>query len=72
MANDNWENGEGVVVPVSLIRELAENMVKTIDSWHEQRGIVNLNMGQCIVAMIAAVDAVAEEMHGYPDGGTLQ
>ena len=72
MANDNWEDGEGVVVPLSLIRELTENMIDTIDKWHEQRGIVNLNMGQCVVAMIAVVDAVAETMNGYPDGATLQ
>ena len=72
MANDNWEDGEGVVVPLSLIRELTESMIDTIDKWHEKRGIECLNMGQCVVAMIAAVDAVAETMNGYPDGATLQ
>lgn len=72
MENDNGEDGEGVVVPLSLIRELSENMIATIDKWHENRGIHCLDMGQCIVAMIAAVDAVAETMNGYPDGSTLQ
>ena len=72
MANDNWEDGEGVIVPVSLFRELAENMISTIDKWHENRGIECLNMSQCVVAMIAAVDAVAETMNGFPDGATLQ
>lgn len=72
MANDNWEDGEGVVVPLSLIRELTENMIATIDKWHEERSIHCLDMGQCVVAMIAAVDAVTETMNGYPDGSTLQ
>lgn len=72
MANDNWEDSEGVVVPLSLIKELTESMIDTIDKWHEERRIHSLNMGQCIVAMIAAVDAVAETMNGYPDGSTLQ
>ena len=30
------------------------------------------NTGQCIVAMIAAVDAAAETLHTYPDGTTIQ
>jgi hypothetical protein len=29
-------------------------------------------MGQCIVAMIAAIDAVTETIREYPDGFTLQ
>lgn len=72
MDNDNGEDGEGVVVPLSLIKALSENMVDTIDRWHEERGIHSLNMGQCIVAMIAAIDAVTETIREYPDGFTLQ
>jgi hypothetical protein len=29
-------------------------------------------MGQCIVAMLAAVDAVTESINEYPDGFTIQ
>jgi hypothetical protein len=47
-------------------------MVETIDRWHEDRGIHSLNMGQCIVAMIAAIDAVTETISEYPDSVTLQ
>lgn len=72
MDNDNGENGEGVVVPLSLIKALSDNMVETIDQWHEERGIHSLNMGQCIVAMIAAIDAVTETINQYPEGFTLQ
>ena len=72
MENDNGEDSEGVIVPLSLIRALSENMVETIDRWHEERGIHSLNMGQCIVAMIAAIDAVTETINQYPDGSTLQ
>ena len=39
MDNDNGEDGEGVVVPLSLIKALSDNMVDTIDRWHEDRGI---------------------------------
>jgi hypothetical protein len=72
MENDNWEDGEGVVVPLSLIKELSENMIETIDQWHEERSIHCLDVSQCIVAMIAAVDAVTETISEYPDGFTMQ
>jgi len=72
MDNDNGEDSEGVVVPLSLIKALSDNMVETIDRWHEERGIHCLNMMQCVVAMLAAVDAVNETLNEYPDGFTLQ
>lgn len=72
MENDNGEDSEGVIVPLSLIKALSENMVETIDLWHEERGIHSLNMGQCVVAMIAAIDAVTETINQYPDGFTIQ
>ena len=72
MDNDNGEDSEGVIVPLSLIKALSDNMVETIDRWHEDRGIHSLNMGQCIVAMIAAIDAVTETISEYPDSVTLQ
>jgi hypothetical protein len=72
MGDDNGKDGEGVVVPLSLIRMLAESMLETIDEWHEERGIHHLNTGQCVVAMLAAIDAAVETMHSYPDGMTIQ
>jgi hypothetical protein len=47
-------------------------MIMTIDQWHEERSIHCLDMGQCIVAMLAAVDAVTESINEYPDGFTIQ
>jgi hypothetical protein len=47
-------------------------MLEIIDQWHEERGIHYLNTSQCIVAMIAAVDAAAETLNTYPDGVTIQ
>ena len=72
MEDDNGKDVEGVVVPLSLIKALSENMLTTIDRWHEERGIHCLEMIQCVVAMLAAVDAAAETLNEYPDGFTLQ
>lgn len=72
MEHDDGEDGEGVIVPLSLIKALSENMLTTIDQWHEERNIHCLDMGQCVVAMIAAIDAVTETINRYPDGSTLQ
>ena len=72
MEHDNGEDGKGVIVPLSLIKALSENMLTTIDQWHEERNIHCLDMGQCIVAMIADIDAVTETINQYPDGSTLQ
>jgi hypothetical protein len=72
MEHDDGEDGEGVIVPLSLIKALSENMLTTIDQWHEERNIHCLDMGQCVVAMIAAIDAVTETINQYPDGSTLQ
>jgi hypothetical protein len=55
-----------------MIRLLAESILDTIDQWHEERGIHCLNTSQCVVAMLAAVDAAAEAIHNYPDGMTMQ
>lgn len=70
-ANDGEECGS-VTVPVSLIAMLTETLLDTIDHWHEERGIRDLNLSQCIVAMMAATDAAAEALIEYPDGATIQ
>jgi hypothetical protein len=72
MGNDDGAELGGVVVPLSLIQLLSEGMLELIDRWHEERKIKDLDITQCVVAMMAAVDAAAEALHGYPDGETLQ
>lgn len=71
MEDDDGQDG-GVVVPLSLIKMLAESNLATIDKWHEQRGIHDMNISMCIMAMLAAIDATVEEMREFPDGMTLQ
>ena len=72
MEDDNGENSASVIVPLSLIKALSENMLTTIDQWHEQRSIHCLDTDQCVVAMLAAIDAVIEIINQYPDGFTIQ
>jgi hypothetical protein len=72
MDDDDGENIQSVVVPLSLITILTESLLDVIDQWHEERGMHDLNTVQCIVAMMAAVDAASETLHSYPDGVTIQ
>ena len=72
MDDDYGKEHCGVVVPVSLIIALTDSLLTQIDKWHEDRGIEDLNLEKCVVAMMAAVDAAAETLHSYPDGATLQ
>lgn len=72
MGDDNGKEHCGVIVPVSLIAALTESLLRQIDQWHEDRGIENLDIQKCVVAMMAAVDAAVEAIDGYPDGHTLQ
>lgn len=61
MANDNWEDGEGVVIPLSLINEIHKSMIEAVDRWHEDRGIEDIDLHLCVVAMMAAVDAATQQ-----------
>ena len=72
MDDDYGKEHCGVVVPVSLIIALTDSLLTQIDKWHEDRGIEDLNIQKCVVAMMAAVDAAVEAIDGYPDGPTLQ
>lgn len=72
MVDDDGKEFSSVIVPLSLIQKLSEGLLQLIDEWHEQRGIEDLNLEKCVVAMMAAVDAAAETLHSYPDGATLQ
>jgi hypothetical protein len=72
MVFDDGEECSSVIVPLSLIMALKDAMLGTIDRWHEDRDIEDLNVSQCIVAMMAAGEAASEEMLQYPDGATIQ
>ena len=61
MEHDDGENC-GVIVPLSLITAIQSAMLDAIDAWHEERNIDELDLRQCLVAMMAAVDATAEQM----------
>lgn len=67
MEHDSGEE-RGVVVPVSLVEDIKEGLIDIVDRWHEERGIDDMEMRVCLVAMMAAVDAIAEEMVNFPDG----
>lgn len=67
MEHDSGEE-RGVVVPVSLVEDIKEGLIDIVDRWHERRGIDDMEMRVCLVAMMAAVDAIAEEMVNFPDG----
>lgn len=51
----------GVVIPLSLINDIHRAMIKAIDEWHEKRGIDEVDLHFCVVAMMAAVDAAADQ-----------
>lgn len=58
----------GVVVPLSLVEALKEGMMDIVDRWHEERGIDDVELQMCLVAMMAAVDTLAEQMVSYHGG----
>ena len=72
MGDDDGEEYGSVVVPLSLIMKLSGGLLELLDQWHEERKIEDLDVAQCVVAMMAAVDAATEALHGYPDKATLQ
>jgi len=61
----------GIVVPLSLVEALKEGMMDIVDRWHEERDIDDLELRVCLVAMMAAVDALAEQMVEYHGGGAV-
>jgi hypothetical protein len=74
MENDNGDEAEfhSVVVPVSLIHALTFEMLHVIDQWHEDRKIYVINHRQCFAAMIAATEAVMEQLDNGGPEVTLQ
>lgn len=51
----------GVVIPLSLINAIHKAMIEAIDKWHEDREIDDVDLHLCVVAMMAAVDAAADQ-----------
>lgn len=74
MEGDDWDDaeGSGVVVPVSLIRQIAFEIMHTVDVWHEDREIHTLDLKKVAVAILAAGQAAIEMMSNYPDEETIQ
>ena len=74
MEDDSGEDTEvsAVIVPVSLIQSLSFEMLHTIDSWHEDRGIDEVDLSKCFVAMMAAVEATMERLSNSSGQETLQ
>jgi hypothetical protein len=73
------EDGDGdgeefhaVVVPLSLIYALTFEMLHVIDQWHEDRKIDVINHRQCFTAMMAATEAVLEQLNNDGQRETLQ
>lgn len=70
MEHDSGEE-RGVVVPLSLVSDIEDGLMDIVDRWHEQRGIEDLDLQVCLVAMMAAVDAIAEKMVAQTGGGAV-
>lgn len=74
MEDDDGENDEisTVIVPVSLVHNLTFEMLHAIDAWHEDRGIDEIDLSKCFVAMMASVDAAMERLSNSAGKETLQ
>lgn len=74
MEDDDGENDEisTVIVPVSLVHNLTFEMLHAIDAWHEDRGIDEIDLSKCFVAMMASVDAAVERLSNSSGKETLQ
>ena len=60
------------MVPLSLITALTFEMLHVIDQWHEDRKIEEINVRQCFVAMMAAIEATIEHLNDEGEKETLQ
>jgi hypothetical protein len=72
---DDYGDGEefhSVIVPLSLIHALTFEMLHVIDQWHEDRKIEEISHRQCFAAMMAAIEAVMEQLENDGEGMTLQ
>jgi hypothetical protein len=74
MEDDDGEDAgfHSVVVPISLIHALTFEMLHVLDQWHEDRKIDVINHRQCFAAMMAATEAVLEQLDNNGHEVTLQ
>jgi hypothetical protein len=74
MEDDDGEDAgfHSVVVPLSLIHALTFEMLHVLDQWHEDRKIDVINHRQCFAAMMAATEAVMEQLDNDGQPETLQ
>jgi hypothetical protein len=74
MEDDDGEDAgfHSVVVPISLIHALTFEMLHVIDQWHEDRKIDVINHRQCFAAMMAATEAVMEQLDNDGQEVTMQ
>jgi len=74
MEDDDGEDAgfHSVVVPLSLIHALTFEMLHVLDQWHEDRKIDVINHRQCFAAMIAATEAVMEQLDNDGQEVTMQ
>lgn len=74
MGGDDGEDTEisSVIIPVSMIREIAFEIIHAVDAWHEARGLEDMDMRKCVVAIMASAQAAIDMIAEYPDGETLQ
>ena len=74
MEDDDGEDAgfHSVVVPLSLIHALTFEMLHVLDQWHEDRKIDVINHRQCFAAMMAATEAVMEQLDNDGHEVTMQ
>ena len=74
MEDDDGEDAgfHSVVVPLSLIHALTFEMLHVLDQWHEDRKIDVINHRQCFAAMMAATEAVMEQLDNDGREVTMQ
>jgi hypothetical protein len=74
MEDDDGEDAgfHSVVVPISLIHALTFEMLHVLDQWHEDRKIDVINHRQCFAAMMAATEAVMEQLDNDGQEVTMQ
>lgn len=74
MADDSGEESEfsTVLIPLSLIRALSAGLLTALEEWQEERGIEQMDVDRCAVAMIASVEAAMEVVSYKAPKATIQ
>jgi hypothetical protein len=69
MDSDDGEECEDdcvFVIQVDLIHRLTMTMLDTLDRWHDERGIIEIELPHCAAALMAATNAAVEMMGHLP------